>query len=270
MTVLPLLLLRLALPLDAAPSLQEEVTKAKPATPAGAARVVDLFHERLLVPPGRLDPAARSLCSRFLPAAADVVRSKGSCESRARAVEALAMCRWLAADDEAARTLALELSAVRCPDASPPVEGVDRALTLALRWLWPEPLDPVVGAMSDAPGPGREARRRLLRISDLRAAARRAAGGAHVSGGVLLASVGPDTPAARGGLRSGDLVLTAASHSVRDADELLSHLPDPTADTGPRSVPVTYLREGRKLEARWSGDASGVEVVPLPERFSPR
>jgi serine protease Do len=63
--------------------------------------------------------------------------------------------------------------------------------------------------------------------------------------GVLLSEVRPDTPAARSGLRRGDLVLKAAGREVRKADELRNLV----AAQAPGSVlPLEIEREGKRLQ----------------------
>jgi S1-C subfamily serine protease len=71
--------------------------------------------------------------------------------------------------------------------------------------------------------------------------------GAPDGKGALVASVEPDSPAARGGLRSGDIVISVAGKAVQRQRDLAVVL----ADAKPGSVvTVTVLRDGRRMEHR--------------------
>jgi serine protease Do len=75
--------------------------------------------------------------------------------------------------------------------------------------------------------------------------------------GVLVSSVGEDTPAAKAGIRAGDLVLELDGRTVRDGRDLTEAVG--AAESG-RPVTVTLLRDAKTLE---------VEVV-LPEPEKPK
>lgn len=72
--------------------------------------------------------------------------------------------------------------------------------------------------------------------------------------GVLVARVGPETPAATAGLKRNDVIVGFNGKSVNDADKFRLLV----AETAPGSrVPIDFLRGGEKRQA-------SVEIVPRP------
>jgi S1-C subfamily serine protease len=71
----------------------------------------------------------------------------------------------------------------------------------------------------------------------------RSAAGLRAKGGVLVVSVAPESPAAAGGLRSGDVIetLNGRSFTRREIGKLLD-------EAGPAPLPVGVVREGQRLE----------------------
>jgi serine protease Do len=75
--------------------------------------------------------------------------------------------------------------------------------------------------------------------------------------GVLVSSVGEDTPAAEAGIRAGDVVLEVDGKAIRDAEDLMKAVGAAEAD---RPLTVQLLRDEKPLD---------VEVV-LPEPEKPK
>lgn len=75
--------------------------------------------------------------------------------------------------------------------------------------------------------------------------------------GVLVSSVGEDTPAAKAGLRAGDVVLELDGKAIQDSRDLMQAVRD---GEGGRPLTVKLLRDAKSLE---------VEVV-LPEPETPK
>ena len=75
--------------------------------------------------------------------------------------------------------------------------------------------------------------------------------------GVLVSSVGEDSPAAKAGIRAGDVLLELAGKTIRDAGDLMKAV---GAAGGGRPLPVKLLRDEKPLD---------VEVV-LPEPEKPK
>jgi S1-C subfamily serine protease len=71
----------------------------------------------------------------------------------------------------------------------------------------------------------------------------------HTSEGLLVLQVGPQTPSARGGLQSGDVVVEAAGRKV----ERVRDLRDAFTRAAGQEVRLTVLRDGRRqqLSVRW-------------------
>jgi Tol biopolymer transport system component len=73
--------------------------------------------------------------------------------------------------------------------------------------------------------------------------------------GVLLAAVRPGSPAEKGGLRRGDVLVQLGSHSIGSVEDFMFAL---TASKPGDAVTATVLREGKKVElAVTLGEASG-------------
>ena len=88
--------------------------------------------------------------------------------------------------------------------------------------------------------------------------------------GVLVQSVESESPAARGGVRRGDVILEAAGQPVEDPRELI----DIIAYAGPRQqIPLKILRDGREAQVRvTTGErpsAIGDEPAPPPAAPEP-
>ncbi len=75
--------------------------------------------------------------------------------------------------------------------------------------------------------------------------------------GVLVSSVGEDTPAAKAGLRAGDVVLQLDGKAIQDGRDLMKAVRDAKGD---RPLTIKLLRDAKTLE---------VEVV-LPEPEAPK
>ncbi|MGM0575828.1 MAG: PDZ domain-containing protein [Myxococcota bacterium] len=248
--------------LAAEPSVADLVRRLGPATSSGAPKVVDVYRELLVTDPADVDPEARSTCVRYLPAAVRRVEEGegASCETRAAAHEALAMCRWLQGDDEAAAEEVAALAVIRCPGSEE--SGLDRGLSLAERWLWAAPVEAHVARQRGERGEAR--RERLERVRERRRAVEAAFGVTPLRPGVLVVSVGSGTAAARAGVREGDVLVGVQARTVggREALEAALESRDSTS--------FEYLRDGRRLESTWRGGADGLGVVPVPERLSGR
>ncbi len=77
----------------------------------------------------------------------------------------------------------------------------------------------------------------------------------HDGTGVLVTEVSPDGPAAKGGMKRGDLITTFDNIPIKDNE----HLRYLVADTAPgRDIPVTVLRDGTKV-------ALTINIEPQPE-----
>lgn len=85
--------------------------------------------------------------------------------------------------------------------------------------------------------------------------------------GVLVQNVTPGSPAARAGLRQGDVITAIGSRSIESGSELLAIVS--AADPG-RKLRVSYLRDGRPLNCEvttgdWNkiaGSAAGPQMAP--------
>jgi serine protease Do len=85
--------------------------------------------------------------------------------------------------------------------------------------------------------------------------------------GVLVSDVGPDTPAARAGLRRGDVVLAVDGKPVDSPARLRNLIAIAGAST---TVVLEVLREGKRVTVRVAlGEMPGEESGPVPPRRSP-
>ncbi len=67
----------------------------------------------------------------------------------------------------------------------------------------------------------------------------------EVNSGVLIANVGPDSPADRAGIQQGDLIVTFNGRPVKSSNQLRNAV---AAIRPGDSVPVNLIREGREME----------------------
>ncbi|MBN2624018.1 MAG: trypsin-like peptidase domain-containing protein [Acidimicrobiales bacterium] len=113
-----------------------------------------------------------------------------------------------------------------------------------------QPADSTLRERVDALAAGREPRRRLLGVgaAPARVARRmRQAVGLPDRPGVLVRAVAPDSPAARAGVRQGDLITAAAGTGIVDTDDL--------------TVALDALPEGRTLTLHLVRGTDELEVV---------
>ena len=91
----------------------------------------------------------------------------------------------------------------------------------------------------------------------------------HTSEGLLVLQVGPQTPSARGGLQSGDVVVEAAGRKV----ERVRDLRDAFTRAAGQEVRLTVLRDGRRqqLSVRWQPETRvwRYETERRQERLAP-
>jgi S1-C subfamily serine protease len=74
--------------------------------------------------------------------------------------------------------------------------------------------------------------------------------------GVLVTSVDPDGPAAKAGLKAGDVILKIGARSIQDGDDLRRAVRK--AEPG-RETSLTVLRDGRSLELKLTPAGEGKE-----------
>jgi S1-C subfamily serine protease len=88
----------------------------------------------------------------------------------------------------------------------------------------------------------------------------------RTSEGLLVLQVAPESPAARGGLEAGDVVVRAGGRDVKDVGDLREAFSDADA----RTVRLTVVREGRRreLDVRW--EAPNVRRFRTEERIQRR
>ena len=128
-----------------------------------------------------------------------------------------------------------------------------------------QPAGPALRERVDALAAGREPRRRLLGIgaAPARVARRmRQAVGLPDRPGVLVRAVEPDSPAARAGLRQGDLITAAAGTEIADTDGLSAAL-DALPDGQTLSLHLVRGTDELEVVVRFDdeGDASGATDV---------
>ncbi len=249
-----------------APDLAATLQSARAATPQGAATVIDTLHDKLLAPRGQVRAVARALCRRYLDTAREHLAPDADCALRARALEADAMCRWLAAEDGLAQAGVQALTVHRCAT----VNGLDRALALAVRWARPDLVRAWVeqqvaglegrGVTGPQLDQARERQAAVARATWQREAVGAAFGAETLRPGLLVTAVRKGSPAGRAGLRRGDVLLTVGARPVTTVTTIAGALP---AD---RAVAIAFLRAGQRKAGMWSGPAEGLEAVGVPER----
>jgi hypothetical protein len=245
-------------------SFQQTVLALGPATDAGAPATAKLFRERLMAPPGAADPGARASCGRYLPVVKRALdANKGAaCSAKVDVLQAQAMCRWFSGADEEAGALLREVARIRCAEEN--IDGLSRAIDLAERWLWTEPVRALVNAQAE----GAETlpnRARIDAIDNRRAMAIAAFGGNGWGRGLLVVARSAMGPAGRAGLDLGDVILNIDAQPVWSLDAMKTLLGD-----GSRRHPFTSMQSGRRVEGSWMGLVEGVTLLPLPERTAGR
>jgi hypothetical protein len=235
-----------------------------PATDVGAPAAAQLFREALMAPPGEVDPGARAFCGRYLPVIRRTLDAKPelSCVGKLDVLQATALCRWFSGADEEAGALARELARSRCVD--PDVDGLDRAIGLAERWLWTEPVRALVQAQAEGDA-ALANRTRLETVDNRRRMAIAAFGGNGWGRGLLVVARSAMGPAGRAGMDVGDVVLNVNAQPVWSDAAMRTLVGD-----GTRRHAVTTTRDGRRVEVSWLGSLDGVTLLPLPERTAGR
>lgn len=246
-------------------SFQQTVLALGPGTDVGAPAVAKLFRERLMAPPGAVDPGARALCGRYLPVikrALDAKKAGAACSAQVDVLQAQAMCRWFSGADEEAGTLLREVARMRCAEEN--IDGLNRAIDLAERWLWTEPVRALVNAQAEGPDtlPNRA---RIDAVDNRRAMAIAAFGGNGWGRGLLVVARSAMGPAGRASLDVGDVILNIDAQPVWSLDAMKTLLGD-----GSRRHAFTSMHEGRRVEGSWMGLVEGVTLLPLPERTAGR
>jgi serine protease Do len=80
-----------------------------------------------------------------------------------------------------------------------------------------------------------------------------------VKSGVLVSSVTPDSPAAKAGLKAGDVITAIDGKAVGSTRELLQALPN---GDGSHEVDLTYVRDKQQRSAKATFDSSSRERMP--------
>ncbi len=81
-------------------------------------------------------------------------------------------------------------------------------------------------------------------------------------GGALVSSVTPDSPAAKAGIKAGDVITTVNGSQVRDADDLIRKLSDAKSD----DVSIGLLRDKKETTVKATIEASRTERPRAPRR----
>ncbi|MCB9728212.1 MAG: hypothetical protein H6744_09780 [Deltaproteobacteria bacterium] len=253
-----------ALAEDTPSPFQQTILSLGPATDAGAPAVARIFREQLMAPPTEVDAEAKAFCGRYLPVVKRSLdaRSDAPCVARVDALQALAMCRWFGGADEEAGALAREMGRLRC--GAEGVDGLDRALDLAERWLWTQPVRALVQAQAES-AEALPNRTRIERIDNRRAMAIKAFGGNGWGRGLLVVARSALGPAGRAGLDVGDVILNVAAQPTWSLEAFRTALGD-----GTTRRPFVAMHQGRRVEASWQGAVEGLTVIPLPERTAGR
>jgi serine protease Do len=109
-----------------------------------------------------------------------------------------------------------------------------------------QPSNTVIGVYNDLVGPEHKVVRGSIGISfqpNLSSAVARVYG---FKSGVIISQIGPGQPAAKAGLKVGDVITTINGKPVKDGDDLVAqisaHKPGTTVDLG-------YLRDGKPMHA---------------------
>jgi serine protease Do len=84
--------------------------------------------------------------------------------------------------------------------------------------------------------------------------------------GVIVISVEPDSPAARGGLRAGDVIVAFNGQDVSSADDLVARV---SATRPGGRVNVRAFRDGQERTAAVTIEQLPLEVEPTPEQAAP-
>lgn len=247
--------------------IHEEISQMKPFSQEGGRLVVGRMHQGLVQPPGQVEADARAVCARFLPRVVPTVLKDGgaSCALKLDALEALAMCHYLAGSlRDARKAVSDQLALLRCDAPGARGDGLTRAVALAERWFWPEIVLPLVKARVGKGNSGADPQMvaldlsRRLKISILRALGKR-----KVTAGLVVASVKTGSPAAGAGLMVGDVILTAGARPVKSGVDLRAVTRKSSGDTT-----LVYMRDGKPKDGVLRGTTEGLVVRALPERFA--
>jgi hypothetical protein len=252
----------LALVLGASGTFSQQIADLKPATLAGAKRVVTLFHDNLLQAPFQVETKYRTACGRFVPVATQRLLDAPDrhCVDCIRALEASAMCAWFNEENGTLLRSLERLVTRRCPKEG--VEGLERALRLAERWLWPAAVGSYIDAQQSDQAAVEMRKERLKNLNVRYRAVLKAFGPTKTikGGGLLVTHVAPDVPAARTGLRKGDVIVNVNARPMQGQEELTRLLGEGKA------VPFMFMRAGIRHENTWFGGVQGLSALPLPER----
>ncbi|MEC9071057.1 MAG: PDZ domain-containing protein, partial [Myxococcota bacterium] len=225
-------------------ALQAEIKAMGPFTKEGAGRVVARMHQGLVKPPGEVEADARTICGRFLSRVVPkvVADPESPCGLKLDALEALAMCQYLAgAMSDARRTVVERLALTRCETPGQRGDGFSRAVALGERWLWADLVRPLLLARSGGAGsPGVVANDLTRR---LRVGALKAFGDRPVRGGAVVAVVKTGSAAAGAGLRVGDVILTLGAKPVSSMKAMVAAL-----GKSRKGTHLVYLRDGKRKE----------------------
>jgi serine protease Do len=86
--------------------------------------------------------------------------------------------------------------------------------------------------------------------------------GLPTTNGLIVIAVEPDSPASRGGLRAGDVLLTFDGKAVVGADDVIAQV---FATSPGTRVTLTYLRDGQEHTATVTIEALALEVDRAPQ-----
>jgi len=233
------------------------------ATAEGAREVIARYASALLEPAFLVESRAKATCVRYLATAKRTIDAEGapSCKLQLRATKALAMCRWFEGRYGEARTLAKELALARCQGGK---AGLADAVWLAVRWWRPELVRRLVAGQRDGHPARARQLARLEAVKDAAVATRAALGKDYPRAGLLIRAIPHGAPAARTGMRPGDVLVSVAARPVRRPADVAKHL----ADRATAYTSILYYRDGQRIEASWPGTSAGkFDGMALPERL---
>ena len=239
----------------------------KPATLEGAREVSALYATLLNQAP--FSPPANLIasCERYLKTARQALAHDVglTCSEHVTLELASASCALHVGSTDKINASMARLTTRRC-DAG--LGGLEAAVRLAERWFRGDlvatatraldPTDPVAKRLQDRVGVIMNRTRRLQE------ALGQSGFGAY--GGLYVASVGKGSPAARAGIREGDVIASVAAQPARTPSALASVLEARTT----RRTPVLIYRAGQRRQLAWPGRSLGaISMIPLPEALPP-